>query len=145
MIPHTEIKSISTTQTTTMSISISKLKRCIILGPCFLAWYTYGYMVLWYSSNAYHIKTSISSYCSWRIHTTVILENIAYVEITCFVFYCMVYAWQRMILVAGLRYAPSLVYVVFLGGIYRSWVVTVYQRTTCCEHGQRMGSIALLT
>ena len=44
-----------------------------------------------------------------------------------------------MILVAGLRYAPSLLYVVFLGVIHRSYVVTVYQRTTYCEYCRCMG------
>ena len=49
-----------------------------------------------------------------------------------------------MILVAGPRYVPSLPYVVFLGVICRSQVVTVYQRATYCEYCQCMGSITML-
>ena len=44
-----------------------------------------------------------------------------------------------MILVAGLRYVLFLLYAVYLHSIYRSYVVTVYQRTTYCEYCQCMG------
>ena len=50
----------------------------------------------------------------------------------------------RVVLVAGLRYVPFFLYVVLLGVIHRSYVATLYQRTTNGEYCQRMGSIALL-
>ena len=58
----------------------------------------------------------------------------------------MVYTRVRAILVAGLHHVPLLLYVVLLGLIYRSHVVTVYQRTTCeyCQIDNVWGSITLL-
>ena len=56
----------------------------------------------------------------------------------------MVYTRLRVILVAGLRYVPFLLYVVLLGLIYRSSVITVYQRTTNGEYCHVWKSIALL-
>ena len=51
-----------------------------------------------------------------------------YILVPYFIFCYMVYTRLRVILVAGLRYVPFLMYVVLLGVVYRTYFVTVYQR-----------------
>ena len=49
-----------------------------------------------------------------------------------------------MILVAGCRCIPSLLYIVFLGAIYRSYVVTDTSALSTVNTANVWGSIALL-
>ena len=56
-----------------------------------------------------------------------------------FIFCHMLYTRQHAILEAGLRDVPFLLYVVLVGVICMSYVVTVYECTTNCEYCQFMG------
>ena len=131
-IPQTEIRSISTTRTT-KSISMLTLKSCHF--PAVFECYTYQYMFLWYSSNAYNIITSINSYLLFLTSPYYSKPQKYCLSIYHILFSCyMVYTRLRVTLVAGLHCVPLLLCVILLGGIYKSWVVTVYWRTTNCEY-----------
>ena len=103
--------------TKTMSFSARVIMRVIPTGTCSCDTA---------AINVYHINTSTNSYYSWRVHhyTTKPRKYCRSIEtiVPYFMFYSMVYTWLRMILVAGLRCVPFLLYVVFLGAIYRSYL-----------------------
>ena len=112
--PHNQVNFDANTKT--MSFSGRFTLRVIHTSTCFL----------WYSSNTrtYNIFTSTDSYYSWRFHTPVKPRKccVSIYLVPYFYFCYMVYSRLRVILVAGLRYVPFLLYVVvvLLGVIHMS-------------------------
>ena len=149
-IPRTEITSISTH--TTKSTSMPTLKpwhfravllcvlyiplHVLVIQPRQYVWYNYQYQLVFFLTFPYYkYSTTPKILCTY---------------IPCYIFCYMVYTRLRVMLVAGLRYVPFFLYVLLLGVINRSYLVSrnsipaYYQRTTNCEYCQCMWQYRLV-